>query len=355
MILQGVEMNSNEIEGFDVAVVEAWIETHIESLRPPFEWTRLEGGHSNLTYQLQDKSGRKAVIRRPPLGDLLPKAHDMRREWNVISSLAPTGFPVPAALGFCDDKEVTGALFYVMGFSDGRPLHTAAQTEQWVPTERRVTLAHSFIDTLADLHAMDPDEIGLGDLGKKEGYIGRQVKTWYRSWKASVEPAQYDDPRAHELKQYFLDHQPAQGMARVVHGDYGFHNCLIGSDSTVAAVIDWEIATLGDPLADLGYTLKNWPETDADLAKNMTAPTSAGGFPLRSELAQRYADRTGHNIDMLDFYIGFNHWKGAAILHGVYARYLEGKKSSEGVDLDKLRTRIDTSLAAAVAAISRVK
>jgi aminoglycoside phosphotransferase (APT) family kinase protein len=144
-------------------------------------------------------------------------------------------------------------------------------------------------------------------------------------------------------------------MARVVHGDYGFHNCLIGSDSTVAAVVDWEISTLGDPLADLGYTLKSWPETEADIARSPDAPTAAGGFPFRGELAQRYADRTGLNIDLLEFYIGFNHWKGAAILHGVYARYLEGKKSSEGVDLDLLLSRIEASLAAAVAAISRVK
>lgn len=344
-----------EAQGYDVPAVEAWIEAHVRDITPPFEWTRLEGGHSNLTYLIEDKSGRKAVIRRPPLGELLPKAHDMSREWALISSLAPTGFPVPAALGFCDDTSITGALFYVMGHVDGRPLYTAEETNEWVPIERRVTLAHSFIDTLSDLHALDPDEIGLGTLGKKEDYIGRQVKTWYRSWQASVEPAQFDDPRAHELMQYFLDHRPNQGMARVVHGDYGFHNCLIGSDSTVSAVVDWEISTLGDPMADLGYTLKSWPETDEDISNSPNAPTSVGGFPFRSELAQRYADRTGRNIDLLDFYLGFNHWKSAAIVHGVYARYLEGKKSTEGVDLDLLLTRIEASLAAAVAAIERVK
>jgi aminoglycoside phosphotransferase (APT) family kinase protein len=348
-------MSSREAEGYDIPVVEAWIKAHIESLTPPFEWTRLEGGHSNLTYRLQDASGRKAVIRRPPLGELLPKAHDMSREWALISSLAPTGFPVPAALGFCDDRDITGAFFYVMGFADGRPLYTVEEAREWVPADRRVTLANSFIDTLADLHALDPDEIGLGTLGKKEDYIGRQVKTWYRSWQASVEPAQFDDPRAHELRQYFLDHKPEQAAASVVHGDYGFHNCLIGSDSMVAAVVDWEISTLGDPLADLGYTLKTWPETDADMTRNPDAPTSAGGFPARDAMAQRYADRTGFNIDMLDFYVGFNHWKGAAILHGVYARYLEGKKSTEGVDLDLLLTRIEDSLAAAITAIERVK
>ena len=349
------EDKPREAQGYDVPAVEAWIESHVTDVTPPLEWTRLEGGHSNLTYLLEDKAGRKAVIRRPPLGELLPKAHDMSREWALISSLAPTGFPVPAALGFCDDKSITGALFYVMGHVDGRPLYTADEAKEWVPTERRETLAHSFIDTLADLHALDPDEIGLGTLGKKEDYIGRQVKTWYRSWQSSVEPAQYDDPRAHELRQYFLDHRPEQGRASVVHGDYGLHNCLIGADSTVAAVVDWEISTLGDPLADLAYTLKTWPESEADIARSPDAPTSVGGFPFRYELARRYADRTGRNLDLLDFYLGFNHWKSAAILHGVYARYLEGKKSTEGVDLDLLLTRIESALAAAVAAIERVE
>jgi aminoglycoside phosphotransferase (APT) family kinase protein len=344
-----------DAEGFEIPAVEAWIDANVEGLSPSFEWTRLEGGHSNLTYLLQDSQGRKAVIRRPPLGELLPKAHDMQREWSVISSLAPTGFPVPAAFGFCDDKDVTGAFFYLMGFVEGRPLHSLAETEEWVASDQRETLAHSFVDTLAELHALDPDDIGLGELGKKEDYIGRQVKTWYRSWQASIEPAGFDDPRAHELQEYFLANRPEQGKARVVHGDYGFHNCLIGADAKVAAVIDWEISTLGDPMADFAYTLKTWPETEADINLAPDLPTSADGFPFRDVLARRYAERTGRNIDMLDFYIGFNRWKMAAILHGVFARYRAGQKSTEGVDLEKLRNLIDASLAGAVAAIERIK
>ena len=349
------EETHSHVQGFNVRAVEAWITANTQNLTPPFEWVRLEGGHSNLTYRLQDRFGRKAVIRRPPLGKLLPKAHDMSREWAVISSLAPTGFPVPAAVGFCDDKDVTGALFYLMGFSQGRPLHTAVETRDWVPPDRRITLAHSFIDTLAKLHSLNPDEIGLGTLGKKEDYVGRQVKTWYRSWQSSIESAQYDDQRAHDLRDYFIAYRPEQRIARVVHGDYGFHNCLIGADATVAAVIDWEISTLGDPLADLAYTLKSWPETEADMARNPTAPTSVDGFPLRMELAQRYASKTGQNIDSLDFYIGFNLWKSAAILHGVYGRYREGQKSTKGVDMELLMARIDSSLAGAESAINRFK
>ena len=340
-------------EGFDIPAVEDWVGRNIEKLVPPFDWQRLEGGHSNLTYLLQDQNGVKVVIRRPPLGELLPKAHDMQREWSVISSLAPTGFPVPEALGFCGDKSVTGALFYVMGFAEGRPLHTRAETDEYVAADQREALAHSFVDTLADLHALDPDEIGLGELGKKEGYVERQVKTWYRSWQASIEPAGFDDPRAHELQAYFLGNRPEQGKASVVHGDYGFHNCLIGADARVAAVIDWEISTLGDPLADLAYTLKTWPETAADIEKIPDAPTSVVGFPYRATLAERYAGRTGLDISHLNFYIGFNHWKMAAILHGVYARYMAGQKSTEGVDLKFLLSRIELSMAEAAKAIER--
>lgn len=342
-------------EGYDIAAVEAWIDANVDGLSPPLHWTRLLGGHSNLTYRIDDARGRSAVIRRPPQGELLPKAHDMSREWALISALGPTPVPVPEALGFCENPDVTGAWFYVMGLVDGRPLYNADETREWVPEERRPTLAHSFVDVLADLHFLDPDEIGLGDLGKRDSYVARQLRTWYRSWTSSAEPAQYDDPRAHELQEYFLEHLPEQGPARVVHGDYGLHNCLIGADSTVAAVVDWEISTLGDPLADLAYALNQWPDPSDEVPIAPEAATAVPGFPTRSELAQRYAERTGRDLSGLDYYAGFNRWKTACIVHGVYARYMEGKKSTEGVDLEALRTRIDGSLTLAQQAIGRLR
>lgn len=343
-----------DIPGYDVPAVEAWVDANVDGLKPPFEWTKLEGGHSNLTYRLVDADGREAVIRRPPLGELLPKAHDMSREWRLISALGPTPVPVPAAYGFCEDRDVTGAWFYVMGMIDGRPLYSADDCEAWVPEERRVILAHSFFDVLADLHAQDPDALGLGDLGKKENYVGRQLNTWYKSWQASIEGAQLDDPRAHELKDYFLANMPDQGPARVVHGDYGLHNVLIGRDSTIAAVVDWEISTLGDPLADLAYALNQWTRPGEGIEGD-TAPTTRPGFPERQEMAERYAARTGRDISKLDFYVGFNRWKTAAIVHGVYARYMEGKKSSDGIDLDLLRRRITMAIDQAAAAVERLE
>jgi aminoglycoside phosphotransferase (APT) family kinase protein len=242
-----------------------------------------------------------------------------------------------------------------MGFSEGRPLFTNDDTLAWVPEAQRRTLAYSFIDTLADMHVLDPDVIGLSTLGKKEDYVGRQIKAWYRSWESSIAYAELDDPRAHDFKDYFLANQPEQVTASVVHGDYYLHNCLFGRDSKVSAVLDWELATLGDPLADLGYTLRAWPESADDPHLEPTAPTAVPGFPFRAELAQRYAERTGFSVDMLDYYVGFNNWKTAAILHGVYARYRAGQKSTEGVDLDGLREGILKALSGAERAIERLK
>ncbi len=351
MAIGNVEDNP---EGYRVDAVEEWVRHNVPELTPPFIWTRLLGGHSNLTYRIEDQHGHRAVIRRPPQGQLLPKAHDMSREWALISALAPTGVPVPRPYGFCESPDVTGAWFYIMGSVDGEPLYDNDDTERLVPEDRRQHLAESFIQTLAALHEIDPDDVGLGGLGKKENYVGRQLKTWYRSWTSSVEPAQYDDPRAHELQRFFLNHMPDQGPARVVHGDYGLHNTLIGADHRVAAVVDWEISTLGDPLADLAYALNMFPSLTDSQPQSADAATSPPGFPERMHLARQYGELTGRDLSMLDYYLGFNRWKSAAIIHGVYARYMEGKKSSEGIDLDDLRGKIDRSLAAAEEAVNRL-
>ena len=341
-------------EGYQVDAVESWIRENIPSLTPPFEWLRLEGGHSNLTYQLRDQNGEMAVIRRPPQGELLPKAHDMSREWALISALGPTDVPVPAALGFCESPDVTGAWFYVMGHINGHPLYNSDDTNQWVPEPERRKMAFPFMVVLAALHTVDPDQVGLGELGKRDSYVARQLKTWYRSWNASIEGADFDDPRAHELQQYFMDNLPDQGPIRVVHGDYGPHNVLIGPDCTIHAVVDWEISTLGDPLADLAYALNFWPDPSDPEPPLPEAALAPPGFPTRTELAARYAETSGRDLSKLDYYIGFNRWKSAAIIHGVYARYCEGKKSTEGIDLEEMRERIGRGLDLAERAVNRL-
>ena len=200
---------------------------------------------------------------------------------------------------------------------------------------RRLLHRHFGRDSLRD-----PDEVGLGELGKKEAYITRQLSTWYRSWNASIEGAEYDDTRIHELQRLLVDRTPDQGPARVVHGDYGMHNSMLLADGTVNAVLDWEIATLGDPLADLAYFMNSWADPDDETWDVSEAPTKAGGFARRSELPDRYAECTGRDLSDLDFYLAFNSFKTACILHGVYSRYMEGKKSTEGIDLEQMFERV---------------
>ena len=341
--------------GFKVAAVEAWLLRQLPQMQAPLRWTRLEGGHSNLTCLIEDARGQRLVVRRPPEGELLPKAHDMAREWALISALGATAVPVPQALAFCDDPAITGAPFYAMGHVAGRPLIDADEVRRWLPEAGRVTLGEHFIDVLADLHALDPEQIGLGALGRHDGYIERQLKTWYRSWQASMAAARLDDPRAHELQRYFLAHLPDQGPARLVHGDYGLHNTLVADDGRIAAVVDWEISTLGDPLADLAYALNQWAQPgDAPSARQRPA-TQLPGFAPRQVLAERYAERTGRDLSRLDYHVGFNRWKSAAIGHGVHARYLLGQKSSQGIDLAAMRRGILQSLDLAEAAVNRLE
>jgi aminoglycoside phosphotransferase (APT) family kinase protein len=271
----------------------------------------------------------------------------MGREWKLISSLGPTSIPVPQAYGICTDHEVTGASFYVMEHVEGRPLFTIEDTLDVVPESKRGSVAFSLFDVLADIHLLDPDDIGLGDIGKKGGYVERQLKAWYGSWMASVIPANYDDPRAHTLHTYLQKNIPTQGSVSLLHGDYGFHNCLVGHDSNVVAVLDWEISSLGVPLADLAYALNRWSDPDDVVVVDPLSSTRAPGMPTRSELAQRYASRTGYSLDSLGYFRALSFWKSASIIHGVYSRYVNGQKSAEGVDLDLWRERIERCLTAA--------
>lgn len=353
--MSGATDTHRDVVGFNIPRVEAWIAEYVPTLQAPLRWTRLLGGHSNLTFQITDPGGQSAVIRRPPLGELLPKAHDMQREWRLISALTQTAVPVPKALGWCGDNSITGVPFYVMSLIDGHPLHSAADTERWLPVAYRQTFAFSFIDVLADLHSLDPGVVGLGDLARRDSYVARQLRAWHRSWTVSAEPAQYDDPRAHSLPRYFLDNLPEQGPLRVVHGDFHSRNCLVGPGGTIAAVVDWEMATLGDPLADFAYALNAWPDQSDDWQLPADAALAAPGFPSREELHNRYARRTGSDLSNLDYYIGFNRWKSACIIQGVYARYMEGKKSTQGVALNELRTGIDHALTLAEHAVARCR
>ncbi len=336
-------MTASDVVGFDVPVIEAWL-AEVTSVAPPIDWRRLPGGHSNLTYELRDAAGRELVIRRPPQGELLPKAHDMWREYRIIDGLWPTPVPVAEPIAFCDDRAVAETHFYVMGKVDGAALYSGTEVAAWLAESARRRAGEAFIDVLAELHSIDPADVGLADLGRPDGYVARQLKTWYGSWTASIPFAEHDDERVHELHAMLVDRIPDQGPGRVVHGDYGPHNCLFSRSGEVNAVLDWEIATLGDPLADFAYSINAWVEPGDAGVYGADPPTALPGFPSRDEMIARYATATGADLSDLAYYRAFNSFKTACILHGVYARYRAGQKSTEGVDVDMLFARIGLSL-----------
>lgn len=340
-------MTGTAVVGFDVDTIEAWLPT-VTKVTAPITWTRLEGGHSNFTYLLVDATGRELVIRRPPQGELLPKAHDMWREYRIIDALWPTPVPVAEPIAYCDDRAVAEAHFYVMGKVDGQALYNGEVVAGWLDEAARRRAGESFVDVLAALHAVEPDAVGLGELGRHEGYVARQMKTWYGSWNASIEPADHDDERVHDLHATLHARIPEQGPARVVHGDYGPHNSMFSSSGELLGVLDWEIATLGDPLADFAYSINAWVEPGDAGVYGSDPPTALPGFPSRDDLIARYAAATGADLSNLAFYRAFNSFKTACILHGVYARYRAGQKSTEGVDVDMLFARIGLSIDAAL-------
>ena len=341
-------MDATAVAGFDVPTIDAWLPT-VADVTPPITWERLSGGHSNLTYLLRDADGQELVIRRPPQGELLPKAHDMWREYRIIKGLWQTPVPVAEPIVYCDDRAVAEAHFYVMRKVEGRALYTGASVRDWLDEPARRHAGETFIDVLAALHSIDPEHVGLGDLGRHDGYVARQLRTWYGSWTASVEFAGFDDQRVHELHERLSSSIPEQGPARVVHGDFGPHNSLFSRAGDIEAVLDWELASLGDPLADFAYSLNAWTEAGDEGVYGTDPPTALPGFPTREELAGRYAAATGADLSNLAYYRAFNSWKTACIVHGVYARYQAGQKSTEGVDLEGLRSRIFVALDAAAA------
>ncbi|CAN5699178.1 phosphotransferase family protein [soil metagenome] len=313
-----------DVEGIDVDGVTAWFADHVDGVTPPLEFSLIAGGHSNLTFAVSDAAsdttGRRWVLRRPPLGQGLATAHEMGREHRIISALGPTDVPVPPAVVLCTDKTVNGAPFYVMDLVDGLVLRDLSATTA-LNLEQRRAAGDSLVDVLARIHAVDPDAVGLGDLGRKEGYIERQLKRWYGQWENCKTR---DLPAVDEVHDILLAAVPEQGPAAIVHGDYRLDNCLVDGTGQVVAVLDWEICTLGDPLADVGLLSVYWTERGDPHPALLNAPTLAEGFPGRAALLDRYAELSGRDLSAIDFYVAFGYWKLACILEGVYARYVGG-------------------------------
>jgi aminoglycoside phosphotransferase (APT) family kinase protein len=319
-----------EVDGIDAAGVGAWFEANVPGARAPLSYERIAGGHSNLTYRVADAAGSEWALRRPPMGKTLSSAHDMAREHRVVSALGTTDVPVAPVAGLCEDEAVNGAPFYVMDFVRGPVLRGVAEAEASFPDEGdRREIGMRVADTLAAVHAVDPDAVGLGDLGRKEDYVARQLRRWNGQWEKSKTRELAAIDRVHDRLAARI---PAQEGASIVHGDYRLDNMILADSGEVAAVVDWELCTLGDPLADVGTLMAYWPDRGDDTVALGLPANLAPGFPTRDELAARYAEASGRDLSDLDFYIALGYWKLAIILEGVYARYTGGGYGKFDVD-----------------------
>lgn len=341
------EKSTADIRGIRSASVSAWLEDNVRGATPPFAFSMITGGHSNLTYAVTDAGGERFVLRRPPLGAVLATAHDMGREHRIISAVAKTAVPVPRALALCMDDTVNDAPFYVMNFVDGNVLEEPADVDRVLPDrELRRRLSESVVDGLAALHTADVDAIGLGDLARKDSYLDRQLRRWRGQWEKSKTR---DLPAMETVYDALVAAKPAQRYTGVVHGDYRLGNMLARADGTIAAVLDWELCTLGDVLADVGYLLNNWAEPGEPAVRMI--PTAAGGFLSRSEMVARYAEKTGFTVGAIEYYRAFQYWRLAAIVEGVASRYLQGVMGDPRADARIFQTQVDLLADQALAAI----
>ena len=315
------------LPGMKVDVLEQFLHRALPGLlQGPLEVLLLAGGRSNLTYALSDGHDRW-VLRRPPLGHVLQSAHDMTREYRLLSALAPTAVPVPRPL-LIADSEVLGAPFYVMEFTDGRVLRDRADLER-LDSPAAAALADELVDVLVRLHRLDAKAIGLGDLGRPVGYLKRQLRTWARQ----VEQSHSRDlPGLTRLAERLGTRLPAAPGAAVVHGDYRLDNVVVDEAGHVAAVLDWEMATLGDPLADLASTAVWWDGLSSLDSPVAAVPGDVATFPGSDRLLTRYAGSMGVDLAEMPWYLAFAFYKIAAIFEGIHFRASQGLTVGEGFD-----------------------
>jgi len=320
---------TTSVPGLDLDRFVAWL----SDIEPGLQYddpqaSLIAGGKSNLTYTVQ-LGDRTVVVRRPPLGHVLATAHDMAREYRVMSALADTGVPVPRTIAFNDDTELLGAQFYVMDFVAGTPYRDAADLAK-LGSARTRAISGALVDTLVALHQVDPEAVGLGDFGRPAGFVERQIRRWHQQMEGSRSRPL---PSADLLHALLLDQVPAdEGVARIVHGDFRLDNVLVDDEDRPVAVIDWEMATLGDPLTDLALLLVYRRVGEIAGGEAVADASSASGFLDEAEIIERYAAGIGAEPGRLGFYLGLAAYKLAAILEGIHYRHLLGQTVGAGFD-----------------------
>jgi len=328
---------TNTPTGINPDAVTKWMVDNAPGISLPLSFDLITGGASNLTFSVTAHDGERFVLRRPPTGHVLSSAHDMGREFRIISALADTAVPVAPVIGMCSDDSVNGAPFYVMRFVDGLIVFDHADGEAVAP-ELRPVMTNSLVDTLADLHSIDPASVGLDDLGRHEDYCARQLRRWKRQ---VDEGSDRSIPLVDELHGRLTEGMPTQQGYGIVHGDYRLDNCMMGHDGQVAAVLDWELCTLGDVLADLGGLIMWWGD-DPDVAGRLSdVPTRVEGFGTADEVLARYAARSERDISDLPWYVAFQHWRLACITEGVRVRYAAGAMGDQEGRGDEIAIAVD--------------
>lgn len=330
------------VRGLDVEAVAAWLAAALPAAQGPFTFDLIAAGGSNLTYRVTDAAGAQWALRRPPGEVGLPTAHDMSREWTIMSALAPTSIPVPAMVAYCDDVTITGASFYVMSFEEGLILRDQAAAQHLTAASANAA-TQSLIDVQVHLHTVDLEAVGLAELGKHADYTGRQLKRW----RGQVERAGVRQlPLMVELHERLVASKPPErARPALAHGDYRFDNTVLGPDHTVRAVLDWELCTTGDPIADFVWSLQYWADPGDQLTWLTNPPTLHNAFCRRDEVRERYGAASGFDLDDIGWYTVFSWWKHACIVEGAYARRLAGQQGGlTGSDPGAIAQRVDNFL-----------
>ncbi|MGD9795097.1 MAG: phosphotransferase family protein [Acidimicrobiia bacterium] len=334
---------SNEVDvpkGIDAPAVEAWLLANVERLRGPLRFSLISGGHSNITYFVDDAAGYRCVMRRPPLAKGAARANDVGREYRVMKAIHGTKVPVPEQLAHCTDESVNGAEFYVMACLPGHVVANPSVVERVLTTTAsRQRASEQIVDVMADMHTLDVDAIGLGAAAKREAFLDRQLTRMSSVWESTKTR---ELPLMDAVQKELFDRKPEQRYTGIVHSDYRMGNVMFDESGTLTGVLDWELWTLGDVLADVAFLLNNWYEP-GETGPNVwmeIPPTMAGGFWTREQALDRYRHQTGFDLSDIDYYRAFSYWKHAVLAEGVKRRYDTGAMASSNVDFAHLNQRV---------------
>jgi aminoglycoside phosphotransferase (APT) family kinase protein len=316
-------------EELDVTKLEPYLRGHFPNETGSLQVRQYPSGHSNLTYALQ-LGGRELVLRRPPFGSKVKSAHDMGREFRVLSKLHSAYAPAPEVLLYCDDDSILGAPFYVMQPIHGIILRRNVPRGLDFPSEKARRLSASFVENLVRLHHVDYAAVGLSDLGRPKGYLERQVRGWIERYHGSKT---HNYPEVEQLSVWMREHLPSTSGTSLIHNDYKYDNVVLDSNdiTKIVGVLDWEMCTIGDSLSDLGTALAYWidPTDPEELQQNRWGPTTAPGSFTREEFVQYYTRQTGSDVSQIAFYLTFARFKLAVIVQQIYFRYHQGLTKDE--------------------------